>query len=65
MSNPNEEKSDVEKAREAIDADRNARVARAAERIQNVLDEERCKVVAQPQINAEGRIVGVVHIVAV
>ena len=60
-----EEKSDVEKARAAIDADRNARVARAAERIRKVLDEEQCRVTCVPQINAEGRIVGTVHIVAV
>jgi len=55
---------DVTAAQAALDADRQARVDRAAARIQAVLAEERCQIVAVPQITADGRIVAVVQIVA-
>jgi phage gp36-like protein len=50
-------------AQAALDADRKARAERAAQRIQAVLAEERCQIIAIPQL-ADGRVVAVVQIVA-
>jgi hypothetical protein len=65
MMTEEREKYDVSQAQAAIEADRNARAARAAERIRAILDEERCQIVAQPQISGDGRIVATVQIVAI
>ena len=55
---------DVNAARAALDADRQARAERAAQRIQAVLVEERCQLVAAPQLTADGRVVAAVQVVA-
>jgi len=53
-----------EQLQQLIESDRNARVGRATQRIREVLDEEQCQLVAQPQITNDGRIVALVQIVA-
>lgn len=55
---------DVTQAHAAIDADRQARARQALARIQAVLEEERCQLVAVPQLTADGRVVAVVQVVA-
>lgn len=55
---------DVATAQAAIDADRQARVERAVQRIQEILDAERCRMVPVPQLTPDGRVVAIVQIVA-
>lgn len=55
---------DVEVARVALEADRQARVKRAMTAIQMVLAQERCELRLLPQITSDGRIVAQAQIVA-
>ena len=55
---------DVTQARAALDADRQQRAERCAQRIAALLEAERCQIVAVPQLTADGRIVAAVQIVA-
>ena len=54
---------DVNQAQAAIEADRQARAERAAQRIQEILDAEQCVLVAVPQFTADGRVTASVQIV--
>jgi electron transfer flavoprotein alpha/beta subunit len=53
----------VEDAQAAIKADEQARIARTAQRIRAILDEERTDLIAVPQFTADGRTVAVPQIV--
>ena len=55
---------DITQAQAALDADRQQRAERCAQRIAALLEAERCQIVAVPQITADGRIVAAVQIVA-
>jgi len=55
---------DITQAQAAIEADRKARAQRAAERIAQVLEEERCQLVARPGLTEDGRLAATVQIVA-
>lgn len=54
----------VAQAQAAIDADKQTRAREALARIKAVLEEERCQLVAVPQLTADGRVVAVVQVVA-
>lgn len=53
----------VEAAQAAIEADKQARITRTAQRIRAILDEDHTDLLAVPQLNADGRVVAVVQIV--
>jgi len=55
---------DITQAQAAIEADRQARAQRAAERIAQVLEEERCQLLARPGLTEDGRLAASVQIVA-
>ena len=55
---------DVQAAQAVIEAERQQRAERCAQRIAALLEAERCQIVAVPQITADGRIVAAVQIVA-
>lgn len=55
---------DVEVARLALEADRQARAKRAMTAIQMVLAQERCELRLLPQITPDGRIVAQAQILA-
>ena len=52
-----------EQLQQLIESDRNARIARATQRIREVLDEEQCQLIAQPQFTQDGRVIAPVQIV--
>ncbi len=54
----------IEAAQAAIKADEQARIARTAQRIRAILDEERTDLVARPQLSEDGRIIAVPQVVA-
>jgi hypothetical protein len=55
--------NEIEEAAKLIEADRNARLKAASAAIEAILKENRCDLVAIPQIQA-GQIIAVVQIVA-
>ena len=55
---------DVTQAQAVIEAERQQRAERCAQRIAALLAAERCQIVAVPQLTADGRIVATVQIVA-
>jgi hypothetical protein len=63
MSEP-QETYDVTQAQAVIEAERQARAERAAQRIAQVLEEERCQLIARPGLTEDGRLVASVQIVA-
>ena len=52
-----------EQLQQLVQSDRNTRVGRATQRIREILDEEQCKLVAQPQFTQDGRVIAPVQIV--
>lgn len=50
--------------KEMIEADRQRRLAECRQKVQELLDEYNCDLVAVPQIAADGRIVAIVQLVA-
>lgn len=54
----------TEEMKAAIEKDRQERAQLCMDEIQAALDEHGCRLVTTPQINAEGRIVAVVQLVA-
>lgn len=54
----------IEAAQAAIEADKQARITRTAQRIRAILDEEHTDLVAHPQLSEDGRIGAVVQVIA-
>jgi len=54
----------IEAAQAALEADKQARITRTAQRIRAILDEEHTDLVARPQLSEDGRIGAVVQVVA-
>lgn len=55
---------DVSAARKALALDNQQRVERCARRIQQIVQEEGCDLVARPVITPDGRVVAEVQIIA-
>jgi len=55
---------DVQQAQAVLEQERQARTERVAQRIREILDAEKCEIVARPSFSDDGRVVATVAIVA-